>query len=122
MSKKRHPVSPHLTIYSFPLSALSSITVRVTGVALYGGIMLMGGLEVFGVSAADFAVDNMQASPYLPMYKTIITFPLAYHYLGGVRHAYWDRVPESVTNEGVERSCWAVFAGTAVAVGVGVVV
>jgi hypothetical protein len=36
-SKKGRPVSPHVTIYKFPVVALSSITNRVTGVILTGG-------------------------------------------------------------------------------------
>lgn len=34
---KGRPVSPHVTIYKFPAAALSSITNRVTGVALSAG-------------------------------------------------------------------------------------
>jgi hypothetical protein len=34
---KGRPVSPHVTIYKFPVAALSSITNRVTGVALSAG-------------------------------------------------------------------------------------
>lgn len=35
--KKGRPVSPHVTIYKFPLAAISSITIRVTGVLLSVG-------------------------------------------------------------------------------------
>lgn len=37
MEKTGRPISPHVTIYAFPMAAISSITNRVTGVALYGG-------------------------------------------------------------------------------------
>lgn len=40
-AKKGRPVSPHVTIYKFPLVALSSITNRVTGVILSGGKYLI---------------------------------------------------------------------------------
>ena len=36
-NEKGRPVSPHVTIYAFPVVALSSITVRVTG-----GILAVG--------------------------------------------------------------------------------
>jgi hypothetical protein len=36
-AKKGRPVSPHVTIYKFPVTALSSITNRVTGVILSVG-------------------------------------------------------------------------------------
>lgn len=38
---KRHlPTSPHVTIFKFPLPAITSITHRITGVALYAGNLL----------------------------------------------------------------------------------
>ena len=36
-AKKGRPVSPHVTIYKFPITAISSITNRATGVALTVG-------------------------------------------------------------------------------------
>lgn len=36
-AKLGRPVSPHVTIYKFPITALTSITNRVTGVALSAG-------------------------------------------------------------------------------------
>jgi hypothetical protein len=35
--KQGRPVSPHVTIYKFPVTALTSITNRATGVALSAG-------------------------------------------------------------------------------------
>lgn len=40
-AKKGRPVSPHVTIYKFPVVALSSITNRVTGVALSAGMLIL---------------------------------------------------------------------------------
>ena len=40
-AKKGRFVSPHLTIYKFPITALSSITNRVTGVLLTVGMMII---------------------------------------------------------------------------------
>ena len=41
-----------------------------------------------------------------------VTYPLLYHYLGGVRHLVWDRNPELLTNDLVEKSSFALI-GTA---------
>ena len=38
MKKTGRPVSPHLTVYAFPTVAISSITVRITGVLLSTGL------------------------------------------------------------------------------------
>ncbi len=40
-AKKGRPVSPHVTIYKFPVTAISSITNRVTGIALSIGLFLL---------------------------------------------------------------------------------
>jgi hypothetical protein len=39
--KPYRPISPHLTIYSFPLPAITSITHRITGVMLSGTFFLL---------------------------------------------------------------------------------
>ena len=35
--KKGRPISPHVTIYDFPIAGISSITNRITGMALWTG-------------------------------------------------------------------------------------
>jgi succinate dehydrogenase / fumarate reductase cytochrome b subunit len=39
------PVSPHLQIYSPLINMMMSIVHRITGVALYGGTLLLGGVR-----------------------------------------------------------------------------
>lgn len=47
--------------------------------------------------------------------KMAVTFPIAYHYFGGVRHVLWDKMPEVLDNEQVESSSYVVL-GASVAV------
>lgn len=47
--------------------------------------------------------------------KMGVSFSLVYHYLGGVRHVVWDKVPTALTNEQVEKSSYAIFGGAAAA-------
>ena len=51
-SQTQRPVSPHVTIYSFPVCALSSITTRVTGCALSFGGAGLGLVEIIGGNGA----------------------------------------------------------------------
>jgi len=37
MKKTNRPLSPHVTIYSFPLVSITSITHRFSGIAIAGG-------------------------------------------------------------------------------------
>ena len=47
-AKKGRPVSPHVQVYAFPITAISSITNRITGVALsVGNILIMKMIAVF---------------------------------------------------------------------------
>jgi len=103
------PVSPHVMIYSFPIVALSSITVRVTGVGLSLGLTGMASAALVG---AD--VPALMQAVAMPATKFIVAFPLVYHYIGGLRHTIWDRQPETVTNEAVEKASMALFGASTV--------
>lgn len=122
MSKKGMPVSPHVMIYSFPVVALSSITVRITGVCLWLG---MGGVAVHNLMGGDpsMLMASIGDTAVLgSVGKFSVAFPLSYHFIGGVRHAYWDQTPEAVTNEQVEKASYAVLGGSVVLTGLAMVV
>jgi succinate dehydrogenase (ubiquinone) cytochrome b560 subunit len=107
------PVSPHVTIYAFPVTALSSITNRVTGGALAVGTGGIGTLALLGVDVAGLA-SSIGSSAVGPVAKLAVAFPLIYHYIGGMRHLVWDRSPEMLTNDQVEKSSYMVIGGSAI--------
>ncbi|GMH84224.1 hypothetical protein TL16_g09855 [Triparma laevis f. inornata] len=117
MEKKGMPVSPHVMIYAFPVVALSSITVRITGVALWGGMAGVAAMSLCGGDPAMLAASIGESSLSIPA-KFCVAFPLSYHFIGGVRHAYWDATPEAVTNEAVEKASYAVAGGSLVLTGI----
>merc|ERR1719223_1347578 len=89
MKKTQRPVSPHVTIYSFPITALTSITNRVTGVALSIGAAGLGTVELVGGSGASLALmQEIAASGAIVggVAKLSVAFPCIFHYLGGLRH------------------------------------
>lgn len=45
--------------------------------------------------------------------KFAVAFPFVYHYLGGLRHIAWDRNPELLTNEQVEKSSYQLLGAAA---------
>ncbi len=47
-----------------------------------------------------------------PAAKFAVSFPLVYHYIGGVRHLVWDSNPELLTNDQVETSSWVVLVSS----------
>jgi len=122
MSKTGRPVSPHVAIYSFPITALTSITNRVTGVALSFGAAGIGAVEIINGNGAAMTLMQDIASIH-PMVATgakfSVSFPLVYHYLGAIRHLTWDQKPEFLDNVSVEKASY-VLAGSSLLISAGV--
>jgi hypothetical protein len=57
-TRMQRPMSPHLTIYRFPMPAILSISHRITGVALTGAICAAGIGLIF--EPLSFYVDAIQ--------------------------------------------------------------
>jgi len=92
MSQSKHPTSPHLQIYRLPLTALLSITHRITGVLLALGSVL---LIVILAAAADGAATYGALVPHLQswygqLFMIGLVFSLYLHFCNGVRHLIWD--------------------------------
>jgi succinate dehydrogenase (ubiquinone) cytochrome b560 subunit len=117
-NKTGRPVSPHVTIYAFPVAALSSIVNRVTGVCLTIGTSGIGAMALAGMDVAEVAA-TIGSSPVGVVAKFAVAFPLVYHYSGGFRHILWDKSPEMLTNEGVEKASY-ILVGFSTVVSAGV--
>jgi succinate dehydrogenase / fumarate reductase cytochrome b subunit len=92
MSQRKHPTSPHLQIYRLPLTALLSITHRITGVLLaFGCVLLIGILAAAADGAATYQalVPHLQ-SWYGQLLLIGLVFSLYLHFCNGVRHLIWD--------------------------------
>lgn len=89
---KQRPVNLDLTTISFPVTAISSILHRITGVFLVIGIPIL--LWLFGASLESKEGFN-EASSYITtgfgkfMYWAILS-SIAYHIIAGVRHLLMD--------------------------------
>ncbi|CAM9711713.1 unnamed protein product, partial [Ascophyllum nodosum] len=107
-AKTGRPLSPHVEIYDFPAAALSSITNRVTGVALTVGLYGIGGAALVGCDPAAM-MSALGSSLAGPAVKGAVAFPLVFHYLGAARHTVWDYMPETLQNSGVKKTSYALF-------------
>ena len=84
--KSKHPVvSPHVTIYAFPVAAITSVTNRITGGALWVGLSGVGVYSVMGGDVAS-AVACIKACSLAAPAKFSVAFPLLYHYCYSIRH------------------------------------
>ena len=97
------------------IAALSSITNRVTGCALSVGCAGLGALELVGGSGTSLQVMHLigsQGGLVAAGAKFSVAFPIVYHYLGALRHIYWDITPDILTNEGVAKASKLLFGGS----------
>ena len=109
MDKTGRPLSPHLTIYRLPLVAWSSVTVRITGVI--GSAMAIGIAGATLVGGGDCASDLVEKFACTPA-KFAIAWPLTYHWLGNMRHMYWDLSAKGFNNITMLHSSYGIFALT----------
>ena len=74
-----------------PLGALTSVTNRVTGVMLSVGAGAAG-YTALAHGDLGVAIESFKSAYPLLVFpaKLCVTFPLTYHYLGGLRHIFWD--------------------------------
>ena len=91
MARSR-PLSPHLQIYRLPLTALTSISHRATGVLLVVGSLVLVYWLVAVASGADTFAGAQALLGSVPgrVLLLAITFSLFYHLGNGIRHLFWD--------------------------------
>jgi len=90
--KPERPLSPHLTIYRPQMSSMTSIFVRITGVALtLGFVLIVWWLLAAATSPEYFAVVNGFLTSWFGTLVLVGSlWALWYHTLGGIRHLIWD--------------------------------
>ena len=86
------PLSPHLQIYRRTLTMVLSIVHRVTGVALYAGMLLLVWWLVAAASSdAYFDLVQQVFGHWLGQLVLFgFTWALVHHTAGGIRHLIWD--------------------------------
>jgi succinate dehydrogenase / fumarate reductase cytochrome b subunit len=88
----KRPVNLDLSTFRFPLSALTSITHRITGVILFAGIAVLLWLLDLSLSGSEgFAeASDLVGSPVAKFVVWAILSALAYHCVAGVKHLLMD--------------------------------
>ena len=109
-------ILPHVTIYKFPVTAISSIFNRITGVILSGGFVLTGSsllIPDFNTKAIlilkDFKEKNPESDKNIKKALFFTTSTISvYHILGGIRHFIWDKYPLLLNNKSVSKSSFFI--------------
>lgn len=109
------PLSPHLQEYRQPIIAVTSVTHRITGIALSAGtLMLTWWLVAAATSDAAYATASWFIGSWLGLLMLFgWTAALWYHFCAGIRHLFWDFGYgfELATARGMSR---VIFAAAAV--------
>ncbi len=123
----KRPLSPHLQIYKWQFTMLTSICHRASGIILSGTILLLIASFEFILYGKNLVIFLEWASS--PMGKAIlmvITLSFCYHLLNGIRHLFWD-AGKGFELATAQKSAYYVFFGTIIlsllifAVGYGII-
>jgi succinate dehydrogenase / fumarate reductase cytochrome b subunit len=86
------PLSPHLSIYRWPITMAASITHRITGMAMAAGTLFLAWWLIAAAAGPDAYAVFTQAAAH-PLGQIILfgfTWSLCFHLLNGIRHLFWD--------------------------------
>ena len=115
MSNQGRPLSPHLSVYRWPITMALSILHRATGIALTAGFVV---LSVWLLSAATGSAEYAEFNALL---ATTIgqlllvgwSFAFFFHLANGVRHLFWDMGRGFEKHQAIASS-WFVLLGSIV--------
>lgn len=113
LERNGRPLSPHLQVYRWQLSMVTSILNRITGNALIlGALLLVWWLLAAATSPGAFAMADAVLTSWIgDLVLTGSVWALWYHALAGLRHLVWD------TGRGLEPGAanamgWGAIAGS----------
>ncbi|HEX7884775.1 MAG TPA: succinate dehydrogenase, cytochrome b556 subunit [Phenylobacterium sp.] len=106
-------MSPHLQVWRWHVTMLTSILHRVTGVGLYLGGLIAAAWAI-SLAAGPEPYATFMALLGSPLGKFVMfgmTLSLFYHLANGVRHLVWD-FGYALDVKKATSSAWAVFGFT----------
>lgn len=109
-------MSPHLQVWRWHVTMLTSILHRVTGVGLYGGGLIVAGWAIALASGPE-AYGTFMALLGSPLGKLVMfgmSASVFYHLGNGVRHLVWD-FGHGLDIKSANASAYAVFGFTVAA-------
>ena len=113
-NQSNRPISPHATIYRWPMNAIMSILHRVTGVGLaVGAVLVVWWFLALATSSRYFGfVDGLMTSLLGDFVMVCLLAALWYHFCNGIRHLVWD-MGAGLDGGSVRRSAIAGWCGAA---------
>ena len=92
VNRGNRPLSPHMSIYRWKVTMLTSILTRITGNALlFSFLIFVAWLLAASTSPEAFGVvDGILGSWFGKLVLIASALGLWYHFLAGLRHLIWD--------------------------------
>ncbi len=91
-SPETRPISPHLSVWRWHVTMLSSILHRFSGMGLYGAAILFAVWLMAAAAGPEIyaPVQSFLVSPLGGVMLYLIVAALAYHLANGIRHLVFD--------------------------------
>ena len=115
MSKSDRPLSPHLSIYRWPITMTLSILHRATGVAMSLGFVVLV-VWLFGAASGEesYAIFvEAMGSTIGGLMLIGWSFAFFFHLSNGVRHLFWD-MGRGFEKQQANASSWVVLVAATV--------
>ena len=109
------PLSPHLSVYQFRYTLMSSILNRATGLVLSLALVVVVCwlLAVAGGARTYARAQALLAPGLVKLLASALLASFSYHLVAGIRHLIWD-TGRYLEREQSRRSAWLV-AGASIA-------
>lgn len=91
--QRKRPLSPHLSIYKPQITSVLSILHRITGVALFLGLLSLLWILIFLIYTPDSSNSclwQFLSGAYGKALLIAWSYSLFFHACSGVRHLFWD--------------------------------
>ncbi len=110
MTKHDRPLSPHISIYRWPVTMVSSILHRATGLAMSLGFIVFVAWLFDAASGPDAYATFLRLADSLIGKLFLIgwSFAFFYHLANGIRHIVWD-TGRGFEKEQATASAWFVI-------------
>lgn len=110
---RQRPLSPHMTIYRWPITMTMSILHRITGSALYfGTLLVVWWLVSAATSESYFDLVSWVFGSWIGRIVLFgYTWVLVHHMFGGIRHLIWD-TGAAMEKHTASKLAWATVAAS----------
>jgi succinate dehydrogenase / fumarate reductase cytochrome b subunit len=116
MSNSGRPLSPHLSIYRWPITMVLSILHRMTGVAMSIGLVVLAAwlMQAAAGPEAYLGFTTTMSTFIGKLFLVAWSFAFFFHAANGIRHLVWD-TGRGFDKRQADRSAWIVVAFAALA-------